>query len=487
MITTVTDAGDVPGTAAGWVLLVSREVDFRAYALPERGLVTVGRDASCEVVIDHEKISRRHATLRLGDRWEVEDHGSRNRTQLRGQGLTPGVPVELAPGEPFQLGPFTAVVLARAVSTVRAALGGSHIAVEDPTLASPGPLVLSLARSPVNVLVTGETGTGKEVLAGALHRLSGRAGAMVCVNCAALSPQLLESELFGHERGAFTGAATSKPGLLEAAAGGTVLLDEIGELPLELQAKLLRAIETREVLRVGAVRPVTLDLRILAATNRELLAEVEAGRFRRDLYYRLAGLTLSIPPLRERLHQVETLATRFARAAATGGASEVVLAAEALAQLRAHDWPGNVRELKSVVERAVLLAGGGPVRAEHLLIDRAPRGASSGALGAGRAGPGPAAATGPGPSPATTGRAAIPVGIGGGGAGPSVGPPHAAAVSDLVAGLGLTADQAAARQRIVDALAACHGNQTRAAQLLGVSRATLVNKLSLYRVPRPRK
>ncbi|MCL4228979.1 MAG: sigma 54-interacting transcriptional regulator [Myxococcales bacterium] len=477
----------MPGTAAGWVLLVSREVDFRAYALPERGLVTVGRDASCEVVIDHEKISRRHATLRLGDRWEVEDHGSRNRTQLRGQGLTPGVPAELAPGEPFQLGPFTAVVLARAVSTVRAALGGSHIAVEDPTLASPGPLVLSLARSPVNVLVTGETGTGKEVLAGALHRLSGRAGALVCVNCAALSPQLLESELFGHERGAFTGAATSKPGLLEAAAGGTVLLDEIGELPLELQAKLLRAIETREVLRVGAVRPVTLDLRILAATNRELLAEVEAGRFRRDLYYRLAGLTLSIPPLRERLHQVEALATRFARAAATGdgGASEGGLAAEALAQLRAHDWPGNVRELKSVVERAVLLAGGGPVRPEHLLIDRAPRGASGAPARAGRASPGPAAATGPGPSPAAT---AIPaVGIGGSGTGPSVGPPHAAAVPDLVAGLGLTADQAAERQRIVDALSACHGNQTRAAQLLGVSRATLVNKLSLYRVPRPRK
>jgi len=227
--TTVTDAGESLGAPTGWVLLVSRDADFRAYGLPERGEIAIGRDATCEVVIDHEKISRRHAVLRLGDRWTLEDLGSRNGTQIRGAALGASAPAEFAPGEPFQIGPFTAVVLARAVSTVRAALGASHVTLDDPTLASPSPLVLSLAQSMVNVLVVGETGAGKEVLSSSIHRLSGRSGALVCINCAALSPQLLESELFGHERGAFTGAAQSKPGLLEAAAGGTVLFAEIGE------------------------------------------------------------------------------------------------------------------------------------------------------------------------------------------------------------------------------------------------------------------
>jgi DNA-binding NtrC family response regulator len=346
------------------------------------------------------------------------------------------------------------VVLARAVSTVRAALGGSTIAIEDATLSSPGPLVLSLAQSPVNILVMGETGVGKEVLAGALHRLSRRTGPLVCINCAALSPQLLESELFGHERGAFTGAATTKAGLLEAAAGGTVLFDEIGEMPLELQAKLLRAIETREVLRVGAVRPVTLDVRVLAATNRDLLTGVAAGSFRRDLFYRLAGITLTIPPLRDRRQQIEPLAARFARAAAGGRAD--LLGAAALARLRAHTWPGNVRELKNVVERAALLAAGCPIGPEHVLLDEAQPGLDA-----------PASAGRPAPAPASA-------------------PARAPAAADP-ATAGLSDDQLAERQRIVAALEACHGNQTRAAQQLGISRATLVNKLSIYRVPRPRK
>ncbi|MBZ0231142.1 MAG: sigma 54-interacting transcriptional regulator [Deltaproteobacteria bacterium] len=446
MRTTVTDAGESLGPVTGWVLLVSRDADFRAFGLPERGDVAIGRDAACEVVIDHEKISRRHAVLRIGDRWALEDLGSRNGTQIRGAAVTAGSPVELAPGEPFQIGPFTAVVLARAVSTVRAALGASHVTIEDPTLASPGPLVLSLAQSMVNILVVGETGVGKEVLSSSIHRLSGRSGALVCINCAALSPQLLESELFGHERGAFTGAAQTKPGLLEAAAGGTVLFDEIGEMPLELQAKLLRAIETREVLRVGAVRPVTLDVRVLAATNRDLLGCVAEGTFRRDLFYRLAGITLNIPPLRERVQQLEPLAARFARAA-TG--RDAALSAAALTRLRSHSWPGNVRELKNVVERAALLAAGGAIQPEHILIDQPQESIA----------------------PART-IPAIPSAL-------------AAARDDSTAGL--TPEQVADRQRIVAALEACNGNQTRAAQQLGISRATLVNKLSIYRVPRPRK
>lgn len=449
MLTTVTDAGEAFGDASGWVLLVSRDGDFRAYGLPERGDVTIGRDGACEVVIDHEKISRRHAVLRLGDRWTLEDLGSRNRTQVRGASVGPDGPVDVAPGEPFQIGPFTAVVLARAVSTVRAALGASHITLEDPSLANPGPLMLSLAQTMVNVLVVGETGVGKEVLSNALHRLSSRTGPLVCINCAALSPQLLESELFGHERGAFTGAATTKPGLLEAATGGTVLFDEIGEMPLELQAKLLRAIETREVLRVGAVRPVTLDIRVLAATNRDLLTAVADGAFRRDLYYRLAGITLNIPPLRERSQQIEQLANRFARAA---GRSDAI-GSTAMARLRGHAWLGNVRELKNVIERAVLLAAGGPIEAEHVLLDQAQPGLAT---------------------PARLAATAGPV------AGPVAGAPDAAT-------FGLSPEQLADRRHIVAALDACNGNQTRAAQQLGISRATLVNKLSIYRVPRPRK
>ncbi|HUQ02334.1 MAG TPA: sigma 54-interacting transcriptional regulator [Kofleriaceae bacterium] len=455
MRTTVTDAGESPSSTTGWVLLVSRDADFRAYGLPDRGDIAIGREAGCEVVIDHEKISRRHAILRLADRWSLEDLGSRNGTQIRGAAVAAGTPAEVAPGEPFQIGPFTAVVLARAVSTVRAALGASHITIDDPMLTSPGPLVLSLAQSMVNVLVAGETGVGKEVLSSSLHRLSGRNGALVCINCAALSPQLLESELFGHERGAFTGAAQTKPGLLEAASGGTVLFDEIGEMPLELQAKLLRAIETREVLRVGAVRPVTLDVRVLAATNRDLLRCVAEGSFRRDLFYRLAGITLNIPPLRDRLQQLEPLAAKFARAA-TG--KDAVITAVSLGRLRSHSWPGNVRELKNVVERAALLAAGGPIQPEHILLDQSPAElqASGGLL------------------PSRT----VP------------GTPLAMAASKDggdTATAGLTPDQLADRQKIVAALEACNGNQTRAAQQLGISRATLVNKLSIYRVPRPRK
>jgi transcriptional regulator with PAS, ATPase and Fis domain len=453
--TTVTDAGEPPSLATGWVLLVSRDADFRAFGLPERGEVAIGREAACEVVIDHEKISRRHAVIRLGDQWTVEDLGSRNGTQVRGSALSVGARVELAPGEPFQIGPFTAVVLARAVSTVRAALGASHITIDDPTLAAPGPLVLSLAQSMVNVLVVGETGVGKEVLSSSLHRLSGRGGALVCINCAALSPQLLESELFGHERGAFTGAAQTKPGLLEAAAGGTILFDEIGEMPLELQAKLLRAIETREVLRVGAVRPVTLDVRVLAATNRDLLSCVAGGTFRRDLFYRLAGITLNIPPLRERLQQIEALAVKFARAA-TG--RDVTIGGTALNRLRGHRWPGNVRELKNVVERAALLAGADAIRPEHILIDQPQESLASM----------PPARTIP----------AIPSAIAA-----AAGP----AQTDSQVTAGLSPEQLADRQKIIAALEACNGNQTRAAQQLGISRATLVNKLSIYRVPRPRK
>jgi transcriptional regulator with PAS, ATPase and Fis domain len=305
------------------------------------------------------------------------------------------------------------------------------------------------------VLIQGETGVGKEVLAATIHELSGRPGSFTRINCAALSDALLESELFGHEKGAFTGAVVSRAGLLEAAAGGTVFLDEIGELPLGIQAKLLRAVEAREVIRLGSTRPIGIDVRFVAATNRELHDEVAAGRFRRDLYFRLDGMTLRIPPLRERPEMIAPLALRFLDAARGDSDAPVRPTPELLGALTTYAWPGNVRELKAVVERAVLLSGGGDVGVRHLAFVPQPL---------------------PGASPPPPGPAPIAP------AAPSVAPIDAR--DDLSF---LSQAQREDRERIIVALDQCAGNQTRAAQRLAISRTTLVNKLALYRIPRPRR
>jgi transcriptional regulator with GAF, ATPase, and Fis domain len=204
------------------------------------------------------------------------------------------------------------------------------------------------------VLFLGETGTGKDLLARALHDDSPRAGRpFVVVDCGAVAPSLIESELFGHERGAFTGAAGQRQGAFEAAAGGTVFLDEIGELPLDLQPKLLRVLEQREVRRVGGNKTISVDIRILAATRKDLDREVAANRFREDLYFRLAVVPVTVPPLRERRDDIPLLVDRFLEALTRGAAPSVP--AETMAALGAHDWPGNVRELRNVLERALYL------------------------------------------------------------------------------------------------------------------------------------
>lgn len=213
-------------------------------------------------------------------------------------------------------------------------------------------LVGRLAPTPLPVLITGETGVGKEVIAQTLHHWSDRtAGPLVTINCAAIAPSLFESELFGHARGAFTGASEAKPGLLEVAEGGTVLLDEIGECPLEVQAKLLRVLDTHRVCRVGTVKELPVDIRVLAATNRDLEAEVEAGRFRRDLYYRLNAAVVTIPPLRRRPLDIPLLAQLLLEdACRSGGRPTLAVTADAMRRLTLHDWPGNVRELRNVME-----------------------------------------------------------------------------------------------------------------------------------------
>jgi transcriptional regulator with GAF, ATPase, and Fis domain len=226
----------------------------------------------------------------------------------------------------------------------------------EPVLAQ----VRKVAPTSTTVLVHGETGTGKEIIARALHELSPRRSKpLVRVNCAALSPALIESELFGHEKGAFTGAQQQRTGRFELADGGTLLLDEVGELPLELQPKLLRVLQEQEFERVGGARPVHVDVRIVSATNRELSKAVEAGRFRADLFYRLSVFPIGVPPLRDRPADCAVLADGFVRTQAHRlGKSITGITPRALDRLLAHDWPGNVRELANAIERAAIVATG---------------------------------------------------------------------------------------------------------------------------------
>jgi len=294
------------------------------------------------------------------------------------------------------------------------------------------------------VIVLGETGVGKELAAQAVHQRSARAQRpFVRLNCAALPEALLESELFGHERGAFTGALTAKPGLLEAAEGGTVFLDEVAELPLSAQAKLLRALESRELLRVGGLAPRPIDVRFVAATHRDLPARVADGSFRQDLYFRLNGVSITIPPLRERTSEIGPLAAAFAAgAAAAMGRAAPALRADAMDLLLMHPWPGNIRELRNVIERAVVVC-----------------------LGDGRD---------------TIGVEDLPA---------ELFVPHRGATetpAPVEAGLQNDLD-ALERRRILDALERCGGHQGRAAEMLGISRRTLLSRLDSHGLPRPRK
>jgi two-component system response regulator AtoC len=302
-------------------------------------------------------------------------------------------------------------------------------------------MALRVAGANINVLILGETGVGKEVLATMLHQRSPRATKpLVALNCGSLPESIIESELFGNERGAFTGA-TGKIGLIESADGGTVFLDEIGELPLQVQAKLLRLIETRAITRVGGVKPKQVDVRFIAATNRDLEREVLKGTFRSDLFFRLNGISLSIPPLRERKAEIAPLALGFLRTfCAEANRPMPRLGEEVIDLLRGHSWPGNIRELKNVIERALILCDGDEIIPEYLPVEKMVA------------------------EPLTP-----------------AGPPRAAPPSTL------SPEELAERQRMIDALEANVGNQTRAAADLGMPRRTFVAKLDRYGIPRPQK
>jgi DNA-binding NtrC family response regulator len=221
-------------------------------------------------------------------------------------------------------------------------------------------LLQKVAPSDINVLIQGESGTGKELVANEIVQRGPRADkSFVVVDCGAISPNLVESELFGHVRGSFTGADRDRVGAFEAADGGTVLLDEVGELPVELQPKLLRALESREIRRVGETRTRKVNVRVISATNRQLEREVNRGRFREDLYFRLAVMTVRVPPLRERLEDLLILVRVFLQALGAPDA-ERLFTPQVLAEMQRHDWPGNVRELRNYVERSVVLEKASP-------------------------------------------------------------------------------------------------------------------------------
>jgi len=320
------------------------------------------------------------------------------------------------------------------------------ILFKDPRMAQTMKLAEQVAASHASILVTGESGTGKELMARFIHNKSPRAkNRFVAVNCAALPENLLESELFGHEKGAFTGAVARRIGKFEEASGGTLLLDEISEMDIRLQAKLLRAIQEKEIDRVGGNQPVKIDVRIIATSNRNMEEEVQAKTFREDLYYRLNVVNLMLPALRERPLDVALLADHFNKKySESNGIPFKPLSAEARQMLTRHTWRGNVRELENTMHRAVLLASGAEIGPEAIILSGGPLGGVQD------------------PVVAQAASAAASVISG--------------AKSNLV---GKTVAEVE-RDLIIDTLSHCLGNRTHAANILGISIRTLRNKLKQY-------
>jgi transcriptional regulator with PAS, ATPase and Fis domain len=419
-----------------------------AIPVPADRPLVVGRAEDADVVLGDTRASRHHATVAIkGGQIFVRDLDSRNGTRLGGA-IVRGEERRVHPGDVITIGSATLTITSSGFASSVARPTPAEAAAEptdtgpfvvaDPKMLAVLRVAQRFARVDTPVLVLGETGVGKEVVAAQLHSMSPRrSGPFVSLNCAALPDAIVDAELFGYERGAFTGAERRKTGYLEAAQGGTLLLDELGDIPLATQVKLLRFLETKRLTRLGSTDEIAVDVRIVAATHRVLAEAIRAGRFREDLYYRLSACTLRLPPLRERPSEIASFAALFARAAAAKlGQPPPVFEPEAVALLLGYAWPGNVRELKNAVEHAVVMTDGRTVLAESF----------------------PEAVRGVGPARTTAA---------GGGALP-------AALADIE------------RDRIVAALREENGNQTRAAARLGISRRALLYKIDKYEIRKER-
>lgn len=466
------------------------------------GRMVLGRGAECDIVVPDTTISREHATLTCDHAGNMLllDHGSTNGTWVNGERLAPHVQIPVDSTAAIRFGSVHAEVqfdggrsdTDKPPEHSDVGVGGfNERTVVDgfmplPMLESAGVPVSFVADDPrmkevvarlrmisganLAVLVYGETGVGKERIAAYVHALSRRAtGPYVKINCAAIPEGILESELFGYDRGAFTGANSSKAGLLETAHEGTLFLDEIGEMALTAQAKLLRVLETREVTRLGALKPRAVDVRIISATNRDLRVAIREGRFRPDLFYRLQGLHVFVPPLRERPKDLLRLADMFVNEAAhRRNRGSMRITQGAIDRMLAHTWPGNVRELRNTLERSVVLAAGNALSEHEIVFD-----------------PSDVFDDVPGGVVSTEGEHAIaefapsgevPTG--------SLIMPGAPDVRKRALELEMVEVEKA---RVMSALAEAGGNQTRAAKILGISRGTLIARIEEFGITRPRK
>jgi transcriptional regulator with PAS, ATPase and Fis domain len=423
------------------VLVVRHEGASRVIELGEGTELSVGRLETADVSIQHPSVSRRHAIVRVtAGAVSLEDLGAANGTRVN-RVVVSGRTQRLSAGDVVQIGPAEILVAlswdrAPARAEVDPADVPDGLIVADPAMVKVFGLAKRLAATLTTVLITGETGSGKEVIAEQLHAWSARrAGPFIRLNCGSVPETLLENELFGHEKGAFTGATQRKLGYFEAAQDGTLFLDEIGELGLGLQAKLLRAIESRKIARLGDTSEIAINARLVLATHRDLKAMVDKAQFREDLYYRASTFTLRVPPLRERSGEILPLAERFARHFAEVLGAPVPAFDDAFASaLRTHAWPGNVRELRNAIEHALVLAEGATVlRVEHL--------------------------------PEVL-------------AGPRSRAPHSSSSSSSSAMRGRLEE--IEKKTIAEALLADAGNRTHAAKRLGMSRRALLYKIAKY-------
>ena len=460
------EVSDFSGTARAYLIVHGPE-RADVVDVPADRETVIGRGSESHAVVDDARVSRRHARLR----WDsgsllIEDLGSRNGTNVNGDVLH-GESRRARGGDVIRLaGRDITIAIVSNVSEPASSVSNERpeplsrpsrpagdaprrdmpegIVIAEPSMARMFGFTRRVAATSTTVLILGETGVGKEVVAQQIHAWSERYDRpFVRVNCAALPETLVESELFGHERGAFTGAERRKIGFAEAAHGGTLFLDEIGELSLPVQAKLLAMLENRSIVRLGSTVETPVNVRVIAATHRNLTDEVKKGTFREDLYYRIGVVVIRVPPLRERPTEVTLLAKLFAkRFGSHTGFGEPTIAPDAAAALVAHTWPGNIRELRNSIEHAVLLTEDGVIRREHL---------PETVLGGTAVDPGAAAV---------------------------------ARTSTARAGGVRAALAEVERASIEEALRAEGGNRTRAALKLGISLRSLLYKLEKYGVGR---